>query len=82
MEICHQHNLPGLANSAAKRAFGIRVTIPASDPLQKLIGADWEKYHWFSTEAERDTVYENMHKRHGFYRVGDNPSQILEKVRR
>ncbi len=36
--------------------------------------------HWYASEAERDSAYENMAERHGYYRVTDNPSQVLEKI--
>jgi len=36
--------------------YGIRVRLRAGDPFAKLVGADWQKTHWFFTAAERDRV--------------------------
>lgn len=77
---CHSHNLVDASKIDAEKPWGIRVTVPASDPINRLIGVDWHKEHWFRTEIERDRVYVEMNKRHGFYRIGDNPSQILAKI--
>jgi len=44
------------------------------------VGADWEKYHWYATERERDEALEHMRTRHGYYRIGDEVSLIFEKV--
>ena len=80
MEHCHQHNLvdPGTAGSV--RRFGIRVTLPPNDTIRKLLGNEWEKLHWYASEAERDLAFENMATRHGYYRDTDAPSQVLEKL--
>jgi hypothetical protein len=45
-----------------------------------LLGEDWEKLHWYASEAERDAAYEQMAERHGYYRRTDNPTQVLEKI--
>ena len=54
MAICHEHNLR--EPLPQKKPYGIRVTMPASDPLRNLVGGDWEKLHWFATRAERDAA--------------------------
>lgn len=82
MDICHQHNLVNPAKGGADQPYGIRVTLPQEDSLNRLLGADWEKFHWYATESERDRAFNDMAKRHGYYRVSDSPSQILEKVTR
>ncbi len=82
MDFCNQHNLVVPENAGAERPFGIRVTLPAQDTFKKLLGDNWEQLHWYATEQERDSAYEHMAERHGYYRVGDNPSQILEKTTR
>lgn len=82
MDFCHQHNLVDPSKAGAGRLFGIRVTLPAQDCLNRLLGDDWETFHWFATEAERDEAFADMAKRHGYYRVSDSPSQVLEKVSR
>ena len=82
MDYCHQHNLVDPAAAGHERQFGIRVTLPANDTLRKVIGENWERLHWYATEAERDAAFDNMARRHGYYRKTDNPSQVLEKISR
>ena len=53
MDICHQHNLVDPATAGRQRNFGIRVTLPAGDTLRKVLGDDWEKFHWYATEGDR-----------------------------
>jgi hypothetical protein len=80
VDFCHQHNLVQPETAGAERKYGIRVSLPAADTIAQLLGSDWEQMHWYSGEAERDSAYENMAKRHGYYRATDNPSQVLEKI--
>ncbi len=80
MDFCHQHNLVDPESAAANRRFGIRVTLPSGDTFTSLLGADWERVHWYRTERERDRAYDNMSRRHGYYRKTDSPTQILEKL--
>ncbi len=82
MDYCHQDNLVEPDSAGQNRNFGIRVTLPASDTLRKVIGDDWQREHWYATEAERDAAYDNMAVRHGYYRKTDTPTQILEKITR
>ena len=82
MDYCHQHNLVDPAAAGAARPFGIRVTLPPNDTIRKILGNDWEKLHWYPSEAERDEAFEKMAARHGYYRDTDSPSQILEKLAR
>ncbi|MEJ2258603.1 MAG: hypothetical protein P8X98_16750 [Woeseiaceae bacterium] len=82
MDYCHQHNLVDPASAEHEKPFGIRVTLPENDTLRKVIGNDWEQLHWYATEAERDAAFDNMAKRHGYYRKTDNPTQVLEKISR
>lgn len=82
MEYCHQHNLVDPSQAGKERNFGIRVTLPAGDTLRKVLGDDWERQHWYASEAERDAAFDNMAQRHGYYRKTDNPTQILEKITR
>ena len=82
MEYCHQHNLVDPSQAGRERNFGIRVTLPAGDTLRKVLGDDWERQHWYASEAERDAAFDNMAHRHGYYRKTDNPTQILEKITR
>ena len=80
MDYCHQHNLVDPATAGADRRFGIRVTLPPTDTIRKILGNDWEKLHWYPSEAERDQAFEKMAARHGYYRDTDSPSQVLEKL--
>jgi hypothetical protein len=80
MDYCHQHNLIDTAAAGADRPWGIRVTLPAGDTMRKILGDDWEQLHWYSTEQERDSAFEQMAMRHGYYRETDMPTQVLEKV--
>jgi hypothetical protein len=66
--------------AGAERKYGIRVSLPAADTIAQLLGSDWERMHWYTSEEERDSAYENMALRHGYYRATDDPSQVLEKI--
>ena len=80
VDFCHQHNLVDPAHASPERRFGIRVTLPMGDTLRKILGDNWERLHWYPSEAERDRAYEQMATRHGYYRDTDAPTQILEKI--
>ena len=82
MDYCHPHNLVAPETAGREKNFGIRVTLPETDTLRKVLGDDWERTHWYATENERDAAYANMAERHGFYRKTDTPTQVLEKVSR
>jgi hypothetical protein len=60
--------------------YGIRVRLRHGDPFAKLVGADWQKTHWFFTAAERDRVLEDMSRKHEYSRIGDQPALVFEKV--
>ncbi|MCU0975459.1 MAG: hypothetical protein MUC71_04010 [Steroidobacteraceae bacterium] len=76
--ICHEHNLR--QPPPATRPFGVRVSLRRGDPFAKLVGEDWHKLHWYSTEAERDAALAEMSRRYPFFRVGDEPALVFEKV--
>ena len=78
MAISNEHNLN--APLPAARPFGIRVRLRRSDPFTRLVGADWEKLHWFATERERDAALADMASRHLYSRRGDLPAHVYEKV--
>jgi len=80
VDFCHSRNLVQPETAGAERKFGIRVSLPAADTIAQLLGSDWERMHWYASEEERDSAFENMAKRHGYYRETDNPSQVLEKI--
>jgi|HubBroStandDraft_6_1064221.scaffolds.fasta_scaffold55560_2 hypothetical protein len=60
--------------------YGIRVRLRPGDPFAKLVGADWQKTHWFFTAAERDRTLEDMSRKHEYSRIGDQPALVFEKV--
>ena len=80
MDYCHQHNLVDPTSAGAERPYGIRVTLPAGDTMQKILGENWEKLHWYPSEEERNFAFEHMAIRHGYYRDSDTPTQVLEKI--
>ena len=80
MAYCHKHNLVEPSRADADKKFGIRVRLPAGDTFAKILGDDWERVHWYSSETERDSAYENMATRHGYYRTTDTPTQELQKI--
>jgi len=80
MDFCHLHNVVDPDTAGAERRFGIRVTLPADDTFNRLLGSNWERVHWYPTEEARDRAFEEMARRHGYYRKTDNPTQVLEKL--
>jgi len=78
MAIASEHNLND--QPPAARPFGIRVSLRPRDPFARLVGADWQKFHWYATEQERDEVLADMASRHTYSRRGDEPTVIFEKV--
>ncbi len=82
MDYCHQHNLVDPETAGLERPFGIRVTLPENDTLRNVLGDSWERMHWYATEQERDSAFEKMATRHGYYRTTDAPTQVLEKISR
>lgn len=79
MGISNAHNLAREVPQLP-RPFGVRVRLRAGDPFKKLLGADWQKTHWYFTAAERDRALEDMARKHEYSRVGDQPALIFEKV--
>lgn len=82
MDYCHQHNLVEPDKADAEKKFGIKVSLPPGDPLAALLGQDWERVHWYATERQRNTAYDEMARRHLYSRDTDTPSQVLEKIYR
>lgn len=80
MAYCHRHNLVDPDRANKERKFGIRVTLPPGDTFAKMLGDGWERVHWYPSEDERDSAFDNMATRHGYYRTTDSPTQILEKI--
>ena len=80
MDICHSHNLN--RDPATRRRFGVRVRLAASDPLNRLIGRDFERTHWFASATERDRALADMASEHLYSRRGDKPTLRFEPVDR
>jgi len=80
-KICHPHNLR-TPPPAAQPRYGVRVRMPPGDTFRRLLGDDWESCHWFDTAAERDQAMERIRRRHPYYRIGDNPSLVVEAIER
>ena len=78
MAISNEHNLNVLPPAATP--FGIRVRLRGRDPFTRLVGADWQKLHWFATERERDEALADMSARHPYSRRGDEPAVVFEKI--
>lgn len=78
MATCHEHNLRSPPPPA--RPFGIRVSLLPGDPFARLVGADWQKLHWFATERERDAVLADMASRHPYSHGGDEPAVRFERI--
>ena len=79
--VVHQHNLPSPKASAEPR-LGLRMRLPAGDPFCDILGEKWEKTHWFHSEAEREKAMREIRRQHPYYRLGDRPTLVLEKVNR
>lgn len=82
MDISNPHNLLAARLPDNERKFGIRVGLPAADPLRDVLGTDWHREHWFGTTSERDAALREMARRHPFSRIGDTPSIRLEAIQR
>ncbi|MDH5275250.1 MAG: hypothetical protein OEW88_02380 [Gammaproteobacteria bacterium] len=82
MDLSNPHNLRGAPPDPGSLRFGIRVTMPASDPLRAVLGNDWHTEHWFASAAERDEALLDIGKRHAYNRIGDTPSIRLEPLDR
>ena len=82
MEFSIRHNLRGAPADAGSQRFGIRVVMPARDPLRAVLGNDWHKEHWFASREERDRALVDMGQRHAYSRIGDTPSIVLTSIER
>ena len=45
-----------------------------------LLGDDWETYRWFESAEKRDVAYAEMERQPPYYRKGDSPTVVLEKI--
>lgn len=78
---CHEHNRSRPLPDAPK-AWGIRLSLPEQDPMRPLLGDDWEQYQWFASEAAREAKLAQLQQQFTYYRNGDRPSFVLERVNR
>lgn len=78
---CHEHNrstpVPG-----SPKAWGIRLSLPEQDPMRPLLGEDWHEYQWFATEEAREDKLAQLLGQFVYYRKGDLPSFVVERVNR
>jgi hypothetical protein len=81
MDICHPHNQRvGLRDGP--RPFGLRLSLPTGDPMRNLLGDDWHTYEWFETEADRERRMTELAGQFVYYRKGDRPTYVVERVNR
>jgi hypothetical protein len=80
MKICHPHNLND--DPRVEKPYGIRVTLPAGDSFRSLFDANWERFHWYASEQDRDRSLADMAGEHLYSRRGDRPRLIFAKVER
>lgn len=80
MEICHAHNLN--RRPPPEKRFGVRVSLPPGDTFARLLGREWERFHWFATAEERDDAMREMASEHLYSRRGDRPTLRFEPVER
>jgi hypothetical protein len=76
--IVHDHNLR--QPLPEQRPYGIRVRLRADDTFRNLLGDDWQKEHWFASRADRDAAFVQMSGRYVYFRPGDAPPMIFEKI--
>jgi hypothetical protein len=80
-ETCHEHNRSRPLPTDPK-AWGIRLSLPDNDPMLVLLGNDWHEYQWFASEAAREAKLAQLQRQFVYYRKGDQPSFVLERVNR
>lgn len=62
--------------------WGIGVRLPPGDPMAMphLLGDGWQSVRWYDSAAERDAALAHMHDQPPWYRAGDVPSMLVEKI--
>ena len=81
MDVCDPHNLIDRPAEPELR-FGIRICLPPGVTFARLVGADWDKFHWYATAKARDEAMEDMSHRHLYSRDVDRLTLIFEAVER
>jgi hypothetical protein len=79
MAIAPPHNRRN-PDAGIHRPSRVRITHKPGDPSRKLLGADWNKTHWYGTAAERDAALIEMSRKHEYSRPGDRPALKFDKV--
>jgi hypothetical protein len=80
-DACHDHNRSRPV-PAGPKVWGIRLSLPAGDPLRPVLGPDWHEYQWFSSEDGREAKIEALRRQFVYYREGDRPAFVIERVNR
>lgn len=64
------------------KKYGIKINLPAGDTMSAahLLGDNWQSTRWFDSEEQRDRAQSEMERQPPYYRKGDSPTVILEKV--
>jgi len=64
------------------KKFGIKVRLPSGDTMaaSHLLGDNWHTFRWFETVEKRDEAYAEMERQPPYYRKGDSPTVVLEKI--
>lgn len=80
-DACHEHNRSRPLPDGPKD-WGVRLSLPENDPMQRILGDDWHEYHWFASEAAREDKIDQLSRQFTYYRKGDQPSFVIERVNR
>ncbi|OED35564.1 hypothetical protein AB833_29730 [Chromatiales bacterium (ex Bugula neritina AB1)] len=64
------------------KKFGIKVSLPNGDTMSAahLLGDEWESTRWFADEKLRDEALAEMKQQPPYYRKGDTPTVVYEKI--
>ena len=64
------------------KKYGIKINLPAGDTMSAphLLGDSWHSTRWFESEEQRDHAQSEMERQPRYYRQGDSPTVILEKI--
>jgi hypothetical protein len=81
MDICHSHNRrAGLR--AGPKTFGLRLSLPEGDTMSSVLGDGWHTFEWFRSDEERARRIAELTAQFTYYRKGDRPTYVIEKVDR
>jgi len=64
------------------KKYGIKIRLPIGDTMSAthLLGDSWETFRWYETADKRDDAYAEMLRQPPYYRQGDAPTVLLDKV--